>query len=1094
MRTFLPSLFLAVLLSSLLPSAQAHAGMLEPYFEEKLDALPQGSTAHGIVVMADRINPQELVHSLRHVRSLAKRHTAVIRTLTNKASETQTPFLRYLESQKRLGIVEKYRPFWITNMISVTGKKEVMAEIASRFDVGIVYEDFEIVQLEPVSTQPAGSDLTGHEPGLEGIGATDMWEMGITGEGVIVCNIDTGVDGNHVALADRWRGLEPDVDPSEAWYDPITETDFPFDSGSHGTHTMGTITGRAGSDTIGVAPDAQWVAAGVIDRVSGSGRFAVYASAFEWAADPDSNPDTFDEVPDVVSNSWGINSDLPACDSTFWEVIDNCEAAGAIVVFAAGNEGPGAASLRNPSDRNATDVNVFSVGALNTDQTTIASFSSRGPSTCDMETKKPEVCAQGVDVRSSVPGNGYSIFSGTSMACPHVAGAIGLLRQVDPNASPEDVKTAILLTAVDLGSPGDDNDYGMGRVDLVEASNWLGGLDELIGTVTDAATGDTLEGARVELPEIGEFDSTDTAGAYRFHMILPDTLLVVTGKFGYEVDSTTVFLVPDTVTVHDVSLNAMATGTIAGNVTDIDTGDGISADIEVFWLGISVATTMTDPGTGFYSVDLPAGFYDVTVIPESPYIGETATGVQIFESQVTTLDFVFQPVTTYTDVSASSGIEMGGYGQGCAWGDFDGDGDDDIYITNILGDNRLMRNDGGTFTDVAASMGVEAAGESFGTCWGDFDRDRDLDLFVAVRNDANKLYRNDGTSFTEISLSVGLTDTAYSQTAGFFDYNLDGRLDLFVANRSADNKLYRNDGGFFTDVTDAMGLTDPGNSPGFGIVDFSGDGYPDIFVLRKLESNVLYRNDVTTFTDVTATYGVGGTDETSNGCAWGDIDNDGDFDLYVSNSSAANFLYRNDGGSFTDISSSSGTNSTEPSFHSLWVDFDSDADLDLFVTNSTTSILYMNTGGGSFFDVSSISGTDIGLATGACSADFNLDGRPDLFIVRSNSQDDVLLQNDGNFNTWINIALRGNNSDVNGIGALISVTSNGETMMRQVAAGNGLFSQDSFSQHFGLVRETSVDAVTVDWPSGRTTTLTDISANQSLTIGEIPTHRVPFQF
>ncbi|MFQ6105256.1 MAG: S8 family serine peptidase, partial [Candidatus Glassbacteria bacterium] len=420
---------------SFLP-AHIFAGTIEPNFEEKLEALPQGTFVGGIVVMADRIDPDEMLKSIRHVRSLDVRHTTVTRALMEKALSTQTPLLRYLEAQQRLGRVQSYRPFWITNMVAVTATRDVIREVASRFDVEIVFEDFEVIQMEPVSTRPAESDLTGHEPGLEGIRATELWEMGITGEGVIVCNIDTGVDGDHVALADRWLGLDPGVDPSEAWYDPITYTDFPFDAGSHGTHTMGTITGRAGSDTIGVAPDAKWVAAGVIDRVSGPGRFAVYASAFEWAADPDSNPDTFDDVPDVVSNSWGINTDLPACDDTFWEVIDNCEAAGAIVVFAAGNEGPTPASLRNPADRNTTDVNVMAVGALESNQTTIASYSSRGPSTCDYETKKPEVCAQGSDVRSSVPGNGYAYYSGTSMACPHVAGAAALLRQIDPNATP----------------------------------------------------------------------------------------------------------------------------------------------------------------------------------------------------------------------------------------------------------------------------------------------------------------------------------------------------------------------------------------------------------------------------------------------------------------------------------------------------------------------------------------------------------------------------------------------------------------------------------------------------------------------------------
>jgi bacillopeptidase F len=1090
MRKSLLFLCTILVLPAMLPG-RGFAGIVEPGFEETLASMPEGHYVHSIVMMAERVDTKSLLHSLRHTRSLAVRHTTVTSTLMEKALSTQTPLLQYLETQKRIGRVLDYTPFWITNMIAVTGTKDVVFDIAARFDVGIVFEDFEVFQMEPVSVQPAESDLTGHEPGLEGIRATELWEMGITGAGVLVCNVDTGVDGNHAALASRWRGLDPGVDPGAAWYDPVTSTDFPFDSGSHGTHTMGTITGRAGTDTIGVAPDAKWIAAGVIDRVSGTPRFAVYAGAIQWTADPDGDPETTDDIPDVVSNSWGINTDLPACDTTFWEAIDNCEAAGAIIVFAAGNEGPSSASLRNPADRIDSPVNVMAVGALLENQTSIADYSSRGPSTCDDVTKKPEVCAQGDNVRSSVPG-GYEYMSGTSMACPHVAGAIALLRQLDPNATPEDVKTAILETAFDLGTAGEDNNYGMGRVDLVEAAAWLGGLDELAGTVTDAVTGDTLEGAQVELPEVQVIDSTDTSGFYSFHMILPDTVLVVTKKFGYEIDSSVVIIVQDSVTVHDVLLTPVATGTLQGNVRDIDTSDGISADVQIFWTGINVANITTNPVTGFYSVNLPAGFYDVTVIPVNPYIGQTVNDVEIVENQTAVLDFTFQAVTIFNDVSSSSGIEMGGHGQGCAWGDFDRDGDEDIYVTNILGVNRLLENSGGTFTDVAPTKGVADAGDSFGACWGDYDRDGDLDLFVAVRNAANRLYRNDGATFTDIALSVGITDVGYHQGAAWLDFNLDGLLDLYVVNRITADKLYRNDGGTFTDVTDAMGIVDSGTGSGVGIADYNSDGYPDIYVLKRGSANVLYRNDVSVFTDVTSETGVGGGNRYSNGCAWGDFDNDGDQDLYVANSGSENVLFRNDGGVFIDISVSSGTNSAEPSYHAIWVDYDSDADLDLFVTNSTTSLLYLNTGGGNFMEVGSIAGTDVTVGGGAGVADFNQDGRIDLYVVRISDVDDVLLENNGNFNTWLNVALRGVASNRHGIGAKVFVTAGGVTSMREVTGGNGFFSHDSFTQHFGLMREITVDQVTVEWPSGRTTTLQNVAANQKITIAEAKAFRVPF--
>lgn len=452
----------------------AWAGQLHPDFARQLMLTLPGEVAHGIVVMSDRADVDEMRATMEAAPTLAEGHAEIITALQERARSTQGDLLAYLEQEQRQGRVESYQSFWIFNAVAVSADADLLHEIARRPDVELVFEDFEIIQLEPVKIAPAPEHTRTVEPGLLGINADLLWDKGITGNGTIVSNIDTGVDGDHEAFGPRWRGNVPGVPWEECWFDPVTFTNYPWDDGSHGTHTMGTITGKHDDDIIGVAYDALWIAASCIDRVFGPGRFAVYISAIEWTADPDGNPETFDEVPDVVSNSWGINTDLPACDPTFWEAIDMAEAAGAVVVFAAGNEGyTGPASLRNPADRNTTPVNCYSVGALQVDQQTIASFSSRGPSTCDFVTIKPEVCAQGDDVRSSVPGNGYAYYSGTSMATPHVAGAVALMRQAHPNATSDEVKYAILNTAFDLGVPGDDNDYGMGRVDCLAAAQYL---------------------------------------------------------------------------------------------------------------------------------------------------------------------------------------------------------------------------------------------------------------------------------------------------------------------------------------------------------------------------------------------------------------------------------------------------------------------------------------------------------------------------------------------------------------------------------------------------------------------------------------------
>jgi hypothetical protein len=178
-----------------------------------------------------------------------------------------------------------------------------------------------------------------------------------------------------------------------------------------------------------------------------------------------------------VSNSWGFSPGtppygVPACDQTLWPAIDACEAAGVAVVFAAGNfQVPTAGLFSIPADRITSPTNTFAVGAINQDGKTIASFSARGPSPCDRQTIKPEVVAPGVQVESSLPGGLYSKQDGTSMACPHVAGSIALLRQANPDISATRAKEILMETATDLGAAGEDNTYGHGVIDLEAAYN-----------------------------------------------------------------------------------------------------------------------------------------------------------------------------------------------------------------------------------------------------------------------------------------------------------------------------------------------------------------------------------------------------------------------------------------------------------------------------------------------------------------------------------------------------------------------------------------------------------------------------------------------
>jgi len=531
----------ALLLASVLVwAAPAAAGTFSTDFEQFYADRQSDEMIGAIITMADQVDLTALQAEL-YARHADRRewHEAVVTALQAKATQSQADILAQLDDLSRQGLVSKYRGLWLGNVVLVTALPQALDIIVAREDVLEISPNYEIESIDPVDKGGDEPMLAGVELGLEAIRADEVWDMGYTGEGRLVSHLDTGVDGNHPALASRWRGLDPRYanNPEWAWFDPVTNTDFPFDGGAHGTHTMGTICGlgETSGDTIGVAFGAEWMCAGVIDRVSIPQTVNDALLSFQWLADPDENPSTVWDVPDVCSNSWGLvtGHGYPPCDQTFWSVLDGLEAAGVVVVFAAGNEGPGANSLRRPADRATTDFSSFSVGALdgNNNNLPIADFSSRGPSNCTPDgtpTFKPEVSAPGVNVRSSVPGGGYQGgWSGTSMACPHVAGVVALMRQANPNLTVEQIKQIMLETAADLGDTGEDNAYGMGIVDAYEAVlralAYLEGWGTLAGQITDEATGQPIHGARVEVLNEA-WSATSRANGWYYLFMPADTL------------------------------------------------------------------------------------------------------------------------------------------------------------------------------------------------------------------------------------------------------------------------------------------------------------------------------------------------------------------------------------------------------------------------------------------------------------------------------------------------------------------------------------------------------------------------------------------
>ncbi len=229
------------------------------------------------------------------------------------------------------------------------------------------------------------------------------------------------------------------------------------------------------------------------------------------------------------------------------------------------------------------------------------------------------------------------------------------------------------------------------------------------------------------------------------------------------------------------------------------------------------------------------------------------------------------PTLAFTDVTVVSGTSDAEVSIGVGWADFDNDGDVDLYVARYNAPNRLYRNNGdGTFTDVGASSGTDDAGRGFAVPWGDYDNDGDLDLYLANDGTPNRLYRNDGGVFTDVGAASGTDHTAQSHGAAWADYDHDGDIDLYVSIFfHTANRLYRNNGdGTFTDVGAASGTDDAGNGQGVAWGDYDNDGDADLYVANYGSGNRLYRNDGDgTFTDVAA---ASGTDDAllGFGVAW----------------------------------------------------------------------------------------------------------------------------------------------------------------------------------------------------------------------------------
>ena len=238
-----------------------------------------------------------------------QRHTTIVNALQAQ-QQTQAPFKAWLDQAMLDGKVLGYTSYWITNAIVIQATKETIREIERRADVEQIELNWQAELIEPVSQPnqdhgelgaPGQQRLNIVPPGIRAINADRVWyELGFDGTGALIAGLDTGVDGNHPALASRWRGLTRPA--SEAWLDVLGSSQFPSDSHGHGTHTMGTMTGRSSTtfDTVGVAWGAEWIACNAINQGVGGEFDNDVINAFQWFMNPDGNLGTVSDVPDVV--------------------------------------------------------------------------------------------------------------------------------------------------------------------------------------------------------------------------------------------------------------------------------------------------------------------------------------------------------------------------------------------------------------------------------------------------------------------------------------------------------------------------------------------------------------------------------------------------------------------------------------------------------------------------------------------------------------------------------------------------------------------------------------------------------------------------
>ncbi len=478
--------------------------------------------------------------------------------------------------------------------------------------------------------------------------------------------------------------------------------------------------------------------------------------------------------------------------------------------------------------------------------------------------------------------------------------------------------------------------------------------------------------------------------------------------------------------------------------------------------------------------------------------GKDACGVQL-----PTITLAIDPSSKF-EKDNTSGIQLDyDNSWGASWGDYDNDGYDDLFIpvNSIDKPNILYHNNGnGTFTKVTTGPIATDLGTSISGVWGDYDNDGFLDLFVSNNvNSPNRLYHNNGNgNFTSITNSPLIDKPIYSHFAAWADYNKDGNLDLVVSDYHPTNfnYLFKGDGngGFEADVNSVVSLSAT-SAVGLSWADYDNDGDQDLFIANTNgQNNQLFKNVNGIFEE--ATNGIVVNDGGhSVGGAWGDYDNDGDLDLFVSNTrdSEDNFFYENVGnGDFIKLTDLAVSTNNSNSNGASWADYDNDGDLDLVVANDqkNKNFLFSNNGDKTFTKLDNAITEESNDSYGMAWSDYDNDGDYDLLVANiGNNTNDLFVNEKGSCTNHISVRLNGCNSNSFGIGATIKVKSNIKGtdvwQTKNVSSqSSSMAGQNSSKILFGISDATSIDSLIVIWPSGVITNIANPPINQTLNIAE----------